>query len=294
VEENKRKYKEYQGRRSRYFEEDFKLQAVQLLERGDRSLKQLCQELRVSEWSLRQWKKRYGKAVAANAGSDLEQENARLRRELETVRTEREILKKSLSHLGPGTVQRYQIISQLRSQGGYHVEQLCQVLEVSRSGFYDHGKKAQRPRRQQDSLLAERLRGLFLQSRQTYGCLRLQHALRQQQIRCGKNRIARLMKAHQLRPRQKRRFRPKTTHSQHWRPVAANRLLELAQAPAKPDQVWVADITYLPAQGRQSWFYLALEMDLYSRRIAGWKVGLSLQHYRGRGRARGGLLNFGF
>ena len=100
MEENKRKYKEYQGRRSRYFEEDFKLQAVQLLERGDRSLKQLCQELGVSEWSLRQWKKRYGKAVAANGGSDLEQENARLRRELETVRTEREILKKALAILG--------------------------------------------------------------------------------------------------------------------------------------------------------------------------------------------------
>jgi hypothetical protein len=67
-------------------------------------------------------------------------------------------------------------------------------MEVSRSGFYDQGKKAQRPRRQQDALLAQRIEGLFFQSRQTYGCLRLQHALRQQDIRCGKNRIGRHVK----------------------------------------------------------------------------------------------------
>lgn len=174
-------------------------------------------------------------------------------------------------------MQRHQIIAQLRSQDGYQIKPLCRVLEVSRSGFYDAGKKAQRLRRQQDGLLIERLAELFFQSRHTYGCLRLQHALRQQQIRCGKNRIARLMKQCQLRPRQKRRFRPKTTQSKQGRPVAPNRLLELSPVVEKPDQVWVADLTYLPAQGGQKWFYLALEMDLYSRLIVGWKVGLSLQ-----------------
>jgi transposase-like protein len=65
VETSKRKYKEYQGRRSRYFEEDFKRQAVQLLEGGDRTLKQLSQELGVSGWSLRQWKKFYGQRGVA-------------------------------------------------------------------------------------------------------------------------------------------------------------------------------------------------------------------------------------
>jgi transposase len=100
VETSKRNYKEYQGRRSRYFEEDFKRQAVQLLEQGNRTLKQLSEELGVSDWSLRQWKKFYGQRASASAESDLEQENTRLRRELDAVRTEREILKKALTILG--------------------------------------------------------------------------------------------------------------------------------------------------------------------------------------------------
>lgn len=85
------------------------------------------------------------------------------------------------------------------------------------------------------------------------------------------------MKEHQLRPRQKRRFRPKTTQSHHPHRIAPNLLVEPARAPDQPNQIWVADITYLPSQNGQSWFYLAVEMDLYSRRIAGWKVGSNLQ-----------------
>jgi putative transposase len=115
----------------------------------------------------------------------------------------------------------------------------------------------------------------FLESRQTYGSRRIQQKLRRQGLYCGKNRICRLMEAQALKPLQKRRFRPKTTQSSHREPIAPNRLNQLAQAPSAPNQVWCADITYLPTL-EEGWLYLAVEMDLCSKRIAGWKLDDSL------------------
>jgi transposase InsO family protein len=74
---------------------------------------------------------------------------------------------------------------------------------------------------------------------------------------------------------QKRRFRPQTTQSRHAEPIAPNRLKELIQAPQRPYEVWAGDITYLPTL-EEGWLYLAAEMDLCSKRIAGWKLDDSL------------------
>jgi hypothetical protein len=87
---------------------------------------------------------------------------------------------------------------QMRTQDGYTVKELCATFDVSRSGFYAQGQKAQRGRRQQDARLAEQIGVLFMQSRQTYGCRRLQHQLGREGIRCGKSRIRRLMNQGQL------------------------------------------------------------------------------------------------
>jgi transposase InsO family protein len=163
----------------------------------------------------------------------------------------------------------------MHTQDGYMVKELCAALEVSRSGFYAQGQKAQRGRRQQDARLAEQIGLIFVQSRQTYGCRRIQHQLRREGIRCGKSRICRLMNQGQLQAIQKRRFRVKTTQSRHELPVAPNRLRQRAQPPSRPNQVWSADITYLPTQ-EGTWLYLAAELDLCSRRIAGWKLDDSL------------------
>jgi helix-turn-helix protein len=135
---------------------------------------------------------------------------------------------------------------QMRTQDGYTVKELCATFDVSRSGFYAQGQKAQRGRRQQDARLAEQIGVLFMQSRQTYGCRRLQHQLRREGIRCGKSRIRRLMNQGQLQAIQKRRFRVKTTQSHHDLPVAPNRLGQLAQPPSRPNQVWTAE-PHLPA-----------------------------------------------
>lgn len=148
---------------------------------------------------------------------------------------------------------------------------LCQSFEVSATGYYDWLKRQQQPglRQRQDAQLKALLVQLHQQSRQSYGAPRLQAQLRLAGHRHGRNRIGRLMRAAQICGRQSRRFIPKTTNSAHDQPIADNWLAQLP-APQKPNQIWVADLTYIPT--RQGWLYLAGLMDLYSRRIVGWAM----------------------
>jgi transposase InsO family protein len=155
----------------------------------------------------------------------------------------------------------------------YALSEMAEALEISLSGWHDHGHKSQRPRQRQDRELTATLEPLFEASRRTYGSPRLTHALRQSGRRCGKNRVARLMRARGLRARQKRRFRPRTTQSDHDNPIAPNWLARMP-APDRPDQVWVADITYIETQ--EGWLYLAGILDACSRRCIGWNTESSL------------------
>ena len=156
----------------------------------------------------------------------------------------------------------------------YQVEALAQALEVSPSGYYAHQHKPQGVRAQQDRQLVQTIQPIFQASRRTYGSPRIQVALRRKGVRCGKNRIARLMRENQWRARQKRRFVPRTTQSDHGLPIAANWLAQVP-SPVKPNQVWVVDITYI-ATG-EGWVYLAVVLDACSRKVAGWAMGISLE-----------------
>ena len=156
----------------------------------------------------------------------------------------------------------------------YQVETLAQALEVSSSGYYAHQHKPQGARARQDQQLVQRIKPLFEQSRRTYGSPRLTAALRRQGTRCGKNRVARLMRQHGLKARHKRRFVPRTTQSRHNRPIAPNRLAQ-APPPTRPDQIWVADITYLATA--EGWVYLAVILDACSRRVVGWALSVSME-----------------
>jgi len=156
----------------------------------------------------------------------------------------------------------------------YQVQELAQALEVSPSGFYAHQHKPQGLRARQDRQLIEQIKPIFAASRCTYGSPRIHACLRRKGERCGKNRVARLMREHHLVARQKRRFVPRTTRSDHDQAVAPNRLGKMP-APVRPDQVWVADITYLPSE--EGWIYLAVILDACSRKVVGWSLGLSLE-----------------
>ena len=148
---------------------------------------------------------------------------------------------------------------------------LCENLEVSPSGYYDWLKRRQAPgpRASENQALAEEIKEIHTRSRQTYGSPRIVEMLRQKGRRHGRNRIARLMQQEGLCGRQRRRYRVQTTDSNHDQPIAPNRLAEAATATA-PNQIWVADITYI--ETGEGWLYLAAVLDLYSRRIVGWAM----------------------
>jgi putative transposase len=168
------------------------------------------------------------------------------------------------------------VIAVLEKDGsGYSRSESCRALGLSRSGLYAQLSKLQRPRRVQDRQLSQELCALFAQSRATYGSRRLQQMLGRQAIHCGRNRILRLMRVLGLQVVQKRRFRPTTTHSRHDEPIAPNRLNQLPGPPSAPNQIWCADLTYLPSQ-QEGWLYLAAELDLCSKRVLGWKLSSSL------------------
>lgn len=154
-------------------------------------------------------------------------------------------------------------------KGEHSIRQLCEALGVSPSGYYDWGRRQTHPceRQQQDQQLKTQIGRLHQDSRRTYGAPRIQASLRAGGQRHGRNRIARLMRQENLCGRQRRRYRVRTTDSRHDQPIAPNRLASLP-APKGPDQVWVADITYVPTG--EDWLYVAAILDLYSRRIVGW------------------------
>ena len=156
----------------------------------------------------------------------------------------------------------------------FPIQLMCAVLEVSRSGYYDWLRRPESAHATADRVLSGEIRAVHQDSHGRYGSPRVHAALRAHGRRIGRKRVARLMRGMGLSARRKRRFR-RTTDSAHRYPVAPNLLGRAFQA-AAPDRVWLADITYLwTAEG---WLYLAVVMDLFSRRIVGWAMADRLGH----------------
>src|SRR6187401_421107 len=148
----------------------------------------------------------------------------------------------------------------------FPVRVLCRALEVSASGYYAAQQRPPAPRRVADVTLVRRLQVLHAAHRRVYGRPRLQHALRAEGIRIGDRRLRRLMRAGDVWAHGRRRYRV-TTDSGHDAPVADNRLAR-AFAVKQPNRVWAADITALWTT--EGWLYLAVLLDLASRRVVGW------------------------
>jgi transposase InsO family protein len=153
--------------------------------------------------------------------------------------------------------------------GQFAVLRMCKVLRVGRSGYYAWAKRHPSTRVQANQVLLERIRAIYQYSRQSYGSPRLYLALRQQGIACGRHRVARLMRASGLVARAKRHFRPHTTQRAAGVIPAPNRLNQEFTATG-PNQKWVSDFTYIETQ--EGWLYLAVVIDLFSRRVIGWAM----------------------
>jgi transposase InsO family protein len=148
----------------------------------------------------------------------------------------------------------------------YKAKSMCEALKVSRSGYYAWRTRRPSPRQRDNEELLGRIREVHAQSRRLYGSPRITAALNEQGLRCGKNRVARIMKDHSIRAEvKKRRFR-RTTDSRHNYALAANLLVELGQT----EGVWASDITFVPTS--EGWLYVAAVMNVKSRKI----IGLSM------------------
>ena len=161
---------------------------------------------------------------------------------------------------------RFELID--RAKKDFPAQRLCRVLGVSQSGYFAWKSRLPSQRQREDMVMLAHVRSAFALSNGTYGSPRMTRELRDQGLAVGRRRTARLMRENGLRARQKRRFK-RTTDSEHFWPVAPN-LLDQDFAATGPNQKWGADISYVWT--RKGWLYLAVVMDLFSRRIIGWSA----------------------
>ena len=151
----------------------------------------------------------------------------------------------------------------------YPITLLCKVLQVSRSGYYAWLRRPESQRAREDRRLTVHIKAIHKQSRGIYGSPRVHAELKAQGEKCGKHRVVRLMRQEGLYGKQRRRFKA-TTDSSHKKPVAPN-ILDGNFQVEEPNQVWVGDLTYIRTD--EGWLYLAVILDLFSRRIVGWALG---------------------
>jgi transposase InsO family protein len=169
-------------------------------------------------------------------------------------------------------IARYRVIQELAAV--HALALLCPLLGVARSGYYDWRQRTPSRRQREDAQLLVEVQAAFEHSRRTYGRPRLTRALRARGHAHGERRIGRLMHAAGLCARTRRRFVPQTTQSRHDGPIAPNRLAWRATPPTEPNQVWAVDMTYLATT--EGWLFLAIVLDLHSRRIVGWAFAKTL------------------
>ncbi len=165
---------------------------------------------------------------------------------------------------------RYRRISD--SEGLCPAQEMCSILEVSRSGYYDWKSREPSARDREDGLLKDAISRIYGLSKGRYGHRPIHAHLQEEGLDCGRDRALRLTREMGIQGDQSPRYKPLGTDSAHDFGYSSN-LLKANGKPSSPDEVWVADTTYLKIEGR--WLYLATVMDLFSRRILGWSVSAS-------------------
>lgn len=152
----------------------------------------------------------------------------------------------------------------------HSVKALCQALGVTVGGYWAWVKRRPSARRLGDSMLLADVRRIYGDGRKVYGSPRIHDALSKEGVRCGRKRVARLMRENGIKARPAKKFRPVVTDSAHQLPVAANVLNREFKRQA-PNEAWLSDTTYI--RTNEGWLYLAVVLDLFSRRVVGWAMG---------------------
>lgn len=150
----------------------------------------------------------------------------------------------------------------------FPVNRMCALLNVSRSGYYDWRKRPISKREMANQELVQQIKAIHQASRENYGSPRIYQELKEQGVSCSEKRVARLMRLHAIQAKQVKCYKA-TTRRNRAHPVAPN-LLKQHFVADYPDHTWLADISYIGTL--QGWLYLAVVLDLYTRRIVGWAM----------------------
>jgi putative transposase len=161
---------------------------------------------------------------------------------------------------------KYAFVRANREQFG--IRCMCQVLQISRSGYYDWTAREQSERSKRDGVLLKEIRKVHEEMKEAYGAIKTWRVLQRSGTVCGKHRVARLRRQAGIEARRKRKFRL-AYQARYTAPAPAN-LLRWPFTAAYPDQIWVTDVTFIPT--RSGWLYLAVMIDLYTRLVVGWSM----------------------
>ncbi|MCU2373861.1 IS3 family transposase [Enterobacter hormaechei subsp. oharae] len=248
------------------YPEEFKTEAVkQVVDRGY-SVASVATRLDITTHSLYAWIKKYGPDSSANKEqSDAQAEIRRLQKELKRVTDERDIFKKSRGVLRKAVRLRYAFIRD--NTCCWPVRLLCRVLDVHPSGFYAWLQQPHSQRHQADLRLTGQIKQFWLESGCVYGYRKIHLDLRDSGQQCGVNRVWRLMKRVGIKAQVG--YRSPRARKGEASIVSPNRLQRQFN-PDAPDKLWVTDITYI--RTHEGWLYLAVVVDLFSRKIIGWSM----------------------
>jgi len=155
------------------------------------------------------------------------------------------------------------------NQASHAVAAMCRVLEISKSGYYAWKNRRRSKRRKDDEVLGKKVKTIYWWSRGTYGAPRIHEELKAKGSAVGRKRVARLMRENQLVGISRRKWTRTTQKDRSARPAAD--LVKRNFTATGPNQLWVADITYIPTT-RQNFLYLAVVIDVWSRKVVGWSM----------------------
>ncbi|ENT8184862.1 IS3 family transposase, partial [Enterobacter hormaechei] len=248
------------------YPEEFKTEAVkQVVDRGY-SVASVATRLDITTHSLYAWIKKYGPDSSTNKEqSDAQAEIRRLQKELKRVTDERDNIKKSRGVLRKAVRLRYAFIRD--NSCCWPVRLLCRVLDVHPSGFYAWLQQPHSQRHQADLRLTGQIKQFWLESGCVYGYRKIHLDLRDSGQQCGVNRVWRLMKRVGIKAQVG--YRSPRARKGEASIVSPNRLQRQFN-PDAPDERWVTDITYI--RTHEGWLYLAVVVDLFSRKIIGWSM----------------------
>ena len=251
---------------------EFRRQIVEMVRAG-RTPKELSREFEPTAQTIHNWVKQMDldEGRRADGLTSAEREEVRrLRREVKQLKVEREILKKAAAWFARGdrlgATEAFEFVSM--HQAMYPVRTMCRVLGVSSSGYYAWRARPQSARARANELLLDRIREIHAISYETYGSPRIHAELQDEGESVGLNRVSRLMRRGGLVGVTRRRKWRTTKRDKDARP--APDLVQRDFAAEGPDQLWVADITYVPTGS--GFLYVAVVVDAWSRRVVGWSM----------------------